>query len=117
MADSERKSTMPDDEKRTDEATHEPDEAAAERDRPPLPVASFTTFLQGLAGQCLIALGVLPNPATGEKGADLEQAKYSIDLMQIIEEKTKGNLTDEEQKLLGGLLYDLRMRYVDACRT
>ena len=105
---------MPDDENKTEEAADQtPPE---DGDRPPMPAASFSTFLHGLAGQCLIALGAVPNPTTGKVERDLEQAKYSIDLLQIVEGKSRGNLTDEETKLLQRLLYDLRMRYVDACR-
>jgi hypothetical protein len=96
-------------------------DASAEKDtgqdRKPLPAASFTTFLQGLAGQCLISLGAVENPVTRKRERDLEQAKYTIDLIQIIEDRTRGNLSDDENRLLQGILYNLRMRYVDACRS
>ena len=84
--------------------------------RPPLPEPSLKTFVSGLAGQVLINLGLFENPVTGKREADLEQAKYSIDLLQILQDKMKGNLTDEEAKLISAILYDLRMRYVEACR-
>ena len=84
--------------------------------RPPLPEPSLKTFVSGLAGQVLINLGLFPNPATGKPEKDLEQAKYSIDLLDILKGKMHGNLTDEEQKLIDTMLYDLRMRYVEACR-
>jgi len=84
--------------------------------RPPLPEPSLKTFLSGIAGQVLINLGLFENPATGERERDLEQAKYSIDLIAILQDKTRGNLTDEEDKLFKTILYDLRMRYVEACQ-
>lgn len=86
-----------------------------ESKRSTLPPASFATFIQGLASQCLIALGDAKNPFTGKQEKDLAQAKYSIDLLQVLEEKTKGNLTEDEATLLNGLLYQMRMRYVQIC--
>lgn len=83
--------------------------------RPPLPPPSLKTFVSGMAGQVLISLGLFENPMTGKREQNLEQAKYSIDLLQILNDKMKGNLTDEEEKLLATMLYDLRMRYVQAC--
>ncbi|HRU93847.1 MAG TPA: DUF1844 domain-containing protein [Anaerolineae bacterium] len=91
-------------------------DGGAKKSRPPLPPASFSTFVQGLAGQCLILLGALENPVTGKKEVDLEQAKYTVDLLDVLETKTRGNLDEEEQRLIRSLLYDLRMRYVQACR-
>ena len=84
--------------------------------RPPLPEPSLKTFVSGLAGQVLINLGLFPNPVTGKQEKDLEQAKYSIDLLDILKQKMRGNLDAEEEKLINTLLYDLRMRYVEACR-
>ena len=92
------------------------DQAASAGARPPLPEPSLKTFVSGLAGQVLINLGMFPNPVSGKKEVDLEQAKYSIDLLEILKEKMRGNLDDEEDKLLETMLYDLRMRYVEACR-
>ena len=82
----------------------------------PLPEPSLKTFISGLAGQTLINMGLFENPATGKRDKNLEQAKYSIDLLEILKEKMRGNLTGEEEKLINTVLYDLRMRYVEACR-
>jgi len=105
--------------KRVDEewkrqAREEREKLAEESSKPkaPLPPPNFTLFLSGMATQALIALGEIENPATGKREVNLDQAKYTIDLLQIIEEKTKGNLTDEEQKYLDRILYDLRIAYV-----
>ena len=84
--------------------------------RPPLPEPSLKTFVSGLAGQVLINMGLFESPASGRRETDMEQAKYSIDLLQILKDKMRGNLTEEEEKLIDTVLYDLRMRYVEACR-
>ncbi len=89
---------------------------ADQTERPPLPEPSLRTFVSGMAGQVLISLGLFENPATGKKESDLQQAKYSIDLLQILYDKMQGNLTDEEEKLMSSILYDLRMRYVESAR-
>jgi len=81
-----------------------------------LPPPSLKTFLSGLAGQVLIDLGLFDNPVTGKRQVNLEQAKYTIDLLQILHDKMQGNLSEEEDRLLRSMLYDLRMRYVEACR-
>jgi len=78
-----------------------------------LPV-DFSTFLVSLASAAMVNLGETPDPSSGESGASLALARNSIDLIAMLGEKTKGNLDDDEVKLLESLLYDLRMRFVDA---
>ncbi len=58
-------------------------------------------------------MGLVENPLTKKKEKDLNQAKYLIDILSILEEKTKGNLTKDEQNYLQSLLYNLRMAYVE----
>jgi hypothetical protein len=74
--------------------------------------------LQGLfvmfASSALINLGEAPDPATGERLVDLEQAKDAIDLLLLLREKTAGNRTEHESRLLEQILYDVQMRYVRA---
>ena len=77
-----------------------------------MPEARFDLFVSGLAMEALIALGDMPHPTTRRQAANLPQAKYLIDLLGVLEEKTRGNLAVEEQKLLGDGLYQLRMRYM-----
>ncbi len=77
-----------------------------------VPQTEFTFFLSSLSMQAMIALGDMPHPATNQPHEDLEQAKYLIDMVGMLQEKTKGNLTGEESTLLENLLYELRMRYV-----
>lgn len=88
----------------------------AQGGRQSLPPPSFHMLISAMAGQCLIHLGVAPDPGSGKTSINLEEAKYTIDLLQILKEKTQGNLTPEEQRLLDTALYDLRMRYVTLLR-
>ena len=90
----------------TPEAHHAPEEEG-------LPRARFDLFISGLAMEALIALGDMPHPTTRKQAANLPQAKYLIDLLGVLEEKTKGNLIVEEDKLLKDALYQLRMRYLN----
>ena len=76
------------------------------------PQARFDVFLSGLAMETLIALGDMAHPATRKQAANLPHAKYLIDLLGLLEEKTKGNLSADEAKLLTDALYQLRMRYL-----
>ena len=77
-----------------------------------LPQARFDLFLQGLAMEAFIALGDLAHPTTRKQTMNLPHAKYLIDLLGILEEKTKGHVTADEEKLLKDMLYQLRMRYL-----
>ena len=75
---------------------------------------TFSTFLIGLASSALIHLGVTPNPETGKAERDLVLARQSLDLLGMLHEKTRGNLTPEETQLFNNLLADLRLRFVEA---
>jgi hypothetical protein len=87
--------------------------AGHEEEQPPQQEHSeFTFFLSTLSMQAMIALGDIPHPATNQPHLDLEQARYMIDVLAMLQLKTKGNLTPEESELLQNLLYELRMRYV-----
>ncbi len=77
-----------------------------------MPDVTFTAFVMSLNTSALFHLGEISDPATGEKQQDLVLVKHTIDTIELLEEKTKGNLTDEEQDLLRNALYDLKMRYV-----
>jgi hypothetical protein len=74
--------------------------------------ARFDVFLSGLAMEALIALGDMAHPTTRKQAANLPHAKYLIDLLGLLEEKTKGNLSADEQTRLTDALYQLRMRYL-----
>jgi hypothetical protein len=83
----------------------------AER-KTPLPPITFSAFIFSLNSSALYHLGEYPDPETGERVKDLELAKQTIDLLGLLQEKTAGNLAEDESRLLEALLYDLRMRYV-----
>ena len=74
--------------------------------------ASFVNFLSTLATNAAAALGAVPHPATGQRGLDLDSGKYWLDILSMLREKTKNNLHPQENRLLEGLLGDLRMQYV-----
>jgi len=79
----------------------------------PAPV-DFSTHVLSLASTALIALGKMPGPDGTAHPVDIETARYLIDVLAMLEAKTKGNLDEAEQKLLASLVYDLRVAFVDA---
>lgn len=78
----------------------------------PLPI-DFTTFVLSLASSAQVHLGTIPNPATNKTETDVVAARQTIDILGVIKEKTKGNLTNDEERLLEYVLYDLRMKFVE----
>ena len=80
----------------------------------PLPEIDFTNFVLSLSTSALIQLGDVPDPFTQKTDKNLPLAKQTIDLIGMLKEKTKGNLSSEEGKVVEYVLYDLRMRYVKA---
>ncbi len=79
-----------------------------------LPPVDFTNFILSLSTSALLHLGEIKNPTTGEIEPDVKLARHTIDLIELLQDKTKGNLTEEESKLFENMLHDLRMRYVSA---
>lgn len=82
------------------------------QDREPLPEGNFAALVSMLTTQSLFALGLLHVKGQEEKEPDLEMAKYHIDILETIQEKTKGNLTPEEETVLSNTLNELHMGYV-----
>jgi hypothetical protein len=80
----------------------------------PLPPPTFAFLVSTLSTQAMIAMGVLESPLTGKVEANLHQAKHFIDTIQMLEEKTKGNLTPQEAELMQSVLHELRLGYVQA---
>jgi len=78
-----------------------------------LPHVDFSTFILSLSHSALMHLGEAPSPETGKLEQDLTLARQTIDLIGMLEEKTRGNLAGDEERLLAQILYDLRMRYVE----
>jgi hypothetical protein len=89
---------------------------AAMADQPPVALGpvDFSTHVLSLASSAMIALRQMPAPEGVEQPLDLEAARHLIDVLSMLQQKTKGNLDETEQKLLQSLLYDLRVAYVDA---
>ena len=77
-----------------------------------LPEINFSTFIFSLNSSVLVHLGLLEDPASGVKQKNLPIAKQTIDILGMLEEKTRGNLTQDEEGMLKNILYDLRMLYV-----
>jgi hypothetical protein len=86
--------------------------AAAPGPEGPLPEITFSSFLFSLSTATFVNLGAVPEPGSGEIKKDLPLAKQTIDLLGLLREKTRNNLTREEEDLFDHLLYDLRMRYI-----
>ena len=88
------------------------EDAAQAEDYIPLPEMNFSTFVVSLNASALMHLGLMEDPIQGEKVKNLELGKQTIDILVMLEEKTKGNLTAEEEQLLQNILYDLRINFV-----
>lgn len=88
--------------------------ADSDRKAPPM---DFATFCLSIGTTALVSLGIEPDPETGERELDLELAKQNIEILDMLEDKTKGNLTEREKEIIQKLLYDLRMSYVRISRN
>ena len=106
--DEEKKASVAGDETPAPEMEEQPETEEAFQ----LPEVSFSTFIFSLSSSALFHFGEVADPTTGEKQKNLPMAKHTVDILGMLEEKTEGNLTDDEAQLLKNILYDLRMRYV-----
>jgi len=78
----------------------------------PFPKINFSTFVASLNASVLLNLGAIEDPNTGKKTKNLPMAKQTIDILNMLEEKTSGNLSKDEENLLKNILYDLRLMFV-----
>ena len=101
-------------EKRSEKDSEKGSEKGSEEE---LPRVDFSTFVLSLSHSALMHLGEAPHPDTGKVEKSLLLARQAIDLITLLDDKTKGNLTGEEERLVGQILYDLRMRYVELSKT
>ncbi len=105
-------STQPTQSQAASAAAHEP----AELDEEELPdaenPAGFANFIMSIASNAASTLGMMEHPVTHKREVDLELAKHWIDILGMLQQKTKGNLAPQEEKILESLLADLRMQYV-----
>lgn len=77
----------------------------------------FTTFILSIASAAFVGLGITPDPTTNKSNVDLEMANHNIHLLEMLKEKTKSNLNEDENKLLDSLLYETRMRFLEVQKT
>ena len=91
-------------------------EACSDEDWKELPPISFTTLVLSLSTQAMMLMGEIPDAGEGQPKQNLTLARQTIDLLGVLEEKTKGNLTREEDNFLQTSLSDLRIRFVQCCR-
>ncbi|MFQ5805641.1 MAG: DUF1844 domain-containing protein [Phycisphaerae bacterium] len=111
MAEEEKKIIVDDDWKA--EAKQEKERLAQETvKQEPLPEPTFAELINMIAMQVMVGLGGVSGPGGERIPPSLEVAKHYVDMLQMLEDKTKNNLTDEEKKLLDQVLYEMRMRYV-----
>lgn len=91
-------------------------EAAASTSAPPhdpqMPPASFEMLVTTLATEALVALGQVPHPATNKAELHRNHAQYIIDMLDVLRQKTKGNLSPQEQQLIDDVLHQMRMLFV-----
>ena len=97
-----------------DEGSEKSDESeqTTENEDYQLPEINFPTFIFSLNSSALVNLGIIEDPASNQKAKNLPMAKQTIDILGLLEEKTKGNLLDDEANMLKTMLYELRMLYV-----
>lgn len=87
------------------------------REEKPLPPVNFATLILSLASSAQVHLGLIPDPATNKAKVSLPPAKQTIDILEMLQEKTKGNLEEYEAKLLEQILFELRMQYVECSKN
>lgn len=103
-------------------ATQAPPQADATREEADfaganaLPEIDFSTFVISLSTQALMHLGEIANPVSGKIEADISVAKQMIDILGMLKDKSRGNLNSNEDQLMEGILFDLRMKYVEAVK-
>ena len=95
----------------------QPDAPGAQAGQRDVPSASFAILVNSLVTQIFFALGAITDPQSGRRHVDLDLAKHHIDMLAVLEEKTKGNLTDDETKLLDRSIYEARMQYVHTAQA
>lgn len=100
---------MPDETKDNSQAT---EKATGQEKSYMLPQVDFSTFVLSINSSALVQLGLIEDPSTGQKTKNIALAKQTIDILGMLEEKTSGNLTEDEANILKNILYELRMLYV-----
>ena len=91
-------------------------EASRKSEQEALPEINFSAFVISLSTQALMNLGEIPNPITSKVEVDVPVAKQMIDILAMLKDKTRGNLNASEDRLMEDILFDLRMKYVEAVK-
>ena len=99
------------------EAAPPADGSAGQGDARELPAVEFHTFVLSLGSSALMHLGEIESPEGGAAPPDFALAKHTIDIIAMLQEKTRGNLSQPEERLIESLLYDLRLRYVERSKA
>lgn len=81
----------------------------------PFPEVTFSAFVMSIASSALVSLGEVPDPASGALSRDLALARHNIDVLDLIRQKTVGNLNPDEERLLSSVLCELRLKFVINC--
>ncbi len=82
----------------------------------PLPEVDFASFVLTLSSSALFHFGEFPDPVSGKRERNLDMAKQTIDILGVLRDKTRGNLSNDEEQLMDSLLHDLRIKYVEECK-
>ncbi|MSP17188.1 MAG: DUF1844 domain-containing protein [Myxococcales bacterium] len=98
------------------EPARSPSQSPSAEPEQALPEIDFGTFILSLASNTLVHLGMIVDPDTTAPAKDLALARQTIDILGMLHDKTRGNLTDGESQLLASVLYDLRIKFVDASK-
>ncbi|MBK9295105.1 MAG: DUF1844 domain-containing protein [Oligoflexia bacterium] len=78
--------------------------------------ASFITLAMSVASAAAMSLGLAPDPQTKKTKVDLQMARFNIDLLEILQNKTKGNLSKEEEDFMGNVVRDLKLKFVEVSK-
>ena len=105
-----------DEQRQSMESPGQTSQAPSDEDLEFLPPASFAMLVQMFSTQAIVALGLVPDPQTGQTTPRPNLARHFIDLLGVLETKTKGQLTRDEEQLLTANLHELRMAYVECSR-
>jgi hypothetical protein len=107
-----RTAEVPDTTEKEQQANKPESKGPAETESPPRPSIDFPSYILSYYTQGLVLLGEVPNPYTNKKEEDVEAARHTIDILAMLEQKTKNNLRPDEQQLLETVLYELRMKFM-----
>jgi len=98
---------------KTDDTTEKKDPEGQKSKTVTLPEVDFASFVLSLSSSALLHFGDFPDPVSGKRERNLSMAKQTIDILAVLREKTRGNLSKDEEQLMDSLLHDLRIKYVE----